>query len=159
MLILALGKDWDVFPNGCDLSKYGISREAIHAVANIPQSVRFRAITKIISALGLEQLRKRSARADAVLIQSLSTIGRNQLIKSALQDVYPKMPNSQLGYAVRWLSLVLSLEIDPRAYTRDSWREFVLQKIESENPNFAVYWQFGDFLYDLHLQKQKAVDE
>lgn len=143
-----------IFIFGRTPGDYGTGCEYIASKEVADKQFRTQLITKIGLAFLLEAGRRVSNDTKADIPQLLSTYGRNELIKSAITDLFPKKSASDIDYIVRWVTLAMGGDFRPQNYLRDSVRESIVQKISKDNPNLATEALVTDLLVDLYLQRK-----
>lgn len=112
---------------------------------------------KLLFVAMAESSRRESAKSGDAFGQLLSTLGRDGMIRSALQDLFPNAKENELGYMTRFAGVVLSRGASAGAIARGTLRESLVQQFEKEGviPGYAA--RFADLLIDIEYRRSPEV--
>ena len=134
------------YGEGCKLSEFGLQ--------DVRQFDSYaRLFGKIALSVALEGVRRNAIESDSQLLQQLATIGRNAAVESALHELSPGSSDAAVSYYSRWAILLLTNDVSTLSIFRETAREYLVQQIQRQNPQFAAEAQLLDAVIALYFQE------
>lgn len=148
--ILVFGRMPGDYGSGCNLKDFGMT------VTSNPKIWEF-GIRKILYAYLFEAGRRLSVEGDGVLLQLVSTLGRNWMVSSSLQDIFLGATAQEIDIMARAITLLMSKDFAPSIEDAavETARGFLVQWVDSDFPDFRGKARFADLLLDLYLQRRE----
>ncbi len=112
-----------------------------------------KAIVKILGATVANAFAAEQDKNDGLFAALLSTgarAGRDKLIESALQDVFPERDGFEIRSVRRVIALYLDKKLSLEKLGAETAKEEIIEALQEENPNLGASLQVVDFIYELH---------
>lgn len=105
----------------------------------------------VVKALGAAVLHQKASQVPDGIVESfaveLARKGRDELIKSAVDDLFPQMPMKDRATLGRLVPLALDDQLTDDNLRAAEAKDAIVDYLREKNPDFALASQAADFLY------------
>jgi len=124
---------------------------AFHAPSLRDEAIQ-RAILKILGAGLANELAKDQDRKNGLLAATLSVVdrrARDELIDSALNDVFPHLNDAQIRGTRRIISLYLDGDLSVLSLGMETAKEEIIEALKKSDPQLGLKAEVADFIYEV----------
>lgn len=115
-------------------------------------------IAKIVGVSVTNYLSKRFGEEPGLgnfLLSKMASFGRDKLIESAIQDLFPKFNATMIQNGRNVISNLLDGDFSLKNYGATAAKELIANELGQRNPTLAKVMTFVDFVHEFHKHQQK----